>query len=159
MKCRFSSEVPQKDVYESFEKDLVESLKPHRRAYGILLPFGKGLKRVFVVLKTQKSFSVPLVLMILLTMLYPTMPPAFQILRALGLSPPWIWFLGLNLGSIAMGIVNGVIVGVVVWLALKYGFANKLGKTVNKVGSWSTRFDKKTEKPKESEGTTNPPQK
>jgi len=158
MKCRFSSESPHKDVFESLEKDLVETLKPHTKAYGILSPLGNGLKRIYAILKTQKSFSVPLVLMILLTMLYPTMPPAIQILRALGLSPPWIWFLGLNLGSMTLGIVNGVIVGVVVWLALKYGFANKLGKTVNKVGSWSTRFSKKTEKPKESE-VTNQPQK
>jgi hypothetical protein len=138
---------------------LVESLKPHRKAYGILSPLGNGLKRVYAILKNQKSFSVPLVLMILLTMLYPTLPPAMQILRALSISPPWIWFLGLNLGSMALGIINGVIFGAVVWLALKYNLANKLGKTVNKVGSWSTRLGNKFEKPKQSEVTPNPQQK
>ena len=127
IKSTISTGDEEKQVFKSFVEDLDSSLKPHKRTYAVLHPIGDGITKVYSVLVKETNFSIPFLLLLLGTLLFPQIWPAaliyFGLLRAY---PIWFWFLGISLQSLVLGLINGVIYGGVVWAAVKYKFIERM---------------------------------
>jgi len=120
LKFKFDAEQPNDDILDDFEDDITNTLKQHKRTYRILSPFGRGLMKIKTLLVNTPSFSVPLVLFTLATTVFPGIPPAPQIFSALRI----YWFnfriLGINLMNVWHGLINGIIIGTIVYFIFKY---------------------------------------
>jgi hypothetical protein len=116
----------EKQVFKSFIEDLDQSLKPHKRVYAIAHPIGVGITKVYHLFMKETNFSVPFIVTLLLTLLYPAFFPAaliyFGLLR---LSPIWLWFLGISIQNLLLGVLNGAIWGALVWISIKYNLLEK----------------------------------
>lgn len=126
LKFKFDADQPHGNVLDDLEDDLTDSLKEHKRTYGLLSPFGRGLKKIKKLLINTPTFSVPLLLFTIATIVFPGIPPAPQIFSALGVFLFNFRILGINLMNVWHGLVNGVIVGTVVWFIFKYNVIDKL---------------------------------
>jgi len=132
IKTSFSSEQPHKEVYMMFERDLTESLKPHKTAYGILSPIGRGIKRIWFFLKKELAFSIPLLLFFLATVLYPAIPPASTIYYLLGGRFIYSWLFGYNATFIIMALLNGILYGALILLLVKVNAVGRVNSAIGK---------------------------
>lgn len=117
---KFDAQQSHSSVLNDLEDDVTGSLKQYKRTYGILAPFGRGLKKMKVLLVNTPTFSIPLLLFTLATIVFPGIPPAPQIFAALGLNLFNFRILGINLMNVWHGLVNGVIIGGIVFFIFKY---------------------------------------
>ena len=117
----------EKQVFKSFVEDLDQSLKPHKRVYAVAHPIGVGLGRLYSLLLKETNFSIPFVVFLLITMIYPVMfPAAFLYFGLLRLSPVWVWILGISIQNLILGLINGVLWGGAVWLTVKYSLLERM---------------------------------
>ncbi len=132
IKTHFSSEQPQKEVYMMFEKDLIETLKPHKTAYAVLSPLGKGVKRVWLTLKKELAFSIPLLLFFLATLVFPIIPPGSTIYYMAGGRYIYFSLFGYNATLILMALLNGVLWGALIWLLVRLNAVRRVNSLISR---------------------------
>lgn len=132
IKTKFSSEQPQKEVYMMFEKDLIETLKPHKTAYAILSPMGRGVKRVWLTLKKELAFSIPLLLFFVATLMLPTIPPGSTLYYMAGGRYIYFSLFGYNATFILMALLNGVLWGALIWLLVRLNAVRRVNSLVSR---------------------------
>jgi hypothetical protein len=120
MKCKCSADQENRQIYQDLEDDVVGSLKPHKTAYKILRPFGIAGIKLYHLLVHHLSFSIPLVIILLATIIMPWIPPASILMGALGLAPGYWVFLGINPTYVLWGLINGIIYGAIIFVGLRY---------------------------------------
>jgi hypothetical protein len=137
-KSHLSTGDEEKKVFKSFVEDLDSSLKPHKRTYTVLRPIGVGINKLYTVMVKETNFSIPFVVLLLTTMIFPQLwPGAFIYFGLLRAYPLWFWFLGISIQNLVLGFLNGALYGSLVWLALRFkllermkifGFLTKINK-------------------------------
>jgi len=132
LKTSFSSEQPQKEVFDSFRDDFVASIKPHKITYAILSPIGRAVNKLYLILKKETAFSIPLLLFLLAGILNLWVWPAQAILWSLRIYPPYYWVLGISVPNFTYGLLNGVLFGAIVWLLIKFRVLEKLNAVLAK---------------------------
>ena len=127
LKTKLTMEQMDKEVWASFFEEVNDSLKPHKTTYAVLSPIGHGIRRLFSFLQKETNFSYPFLLLLVSTIIWPTIWPAYTLYYYI-LRWPFIafWLLGINIMSVILGLINGLIYGVAVWAALKYKLLEKM---------------------------------
>ena len=145
-KCRISSENPGKDLFESIQEDLTGLLKPHKTLWAIVRPIGLAFFGFIRFMKKETNFSIPfLILFIFTVFIYARIFPAAQLWNnVLGYKTPVFGLFGIRPINILWGIVNGIIWGAFIWIAIRFKLFPGLGKVIsfiaNKVFPAMKRF-------------------
>lgn len=132
IKCHLSSEQMNKGLWDSLSADFVSLVKPHKFWWGLLYPIGAGIQKLYAFLKRQPNFSIPLLILFILTLLvYPQIPPAIQIWNAFGARVPAFGLFGIRPINILFGLINGIIWGGIIWAVIRFKLLPGLGKLLN----------------------------
>jgi hypothetical protein len=133
MTCKCCADEANKQIYQDFVDDVVGSVKPHKTTYKVLRPFGILTKKLYHLLRNQLSFSIPLVVLFLATLLMNWIPPAMIITDALHIGRVYAGLFGITVSGIFWGLINGVIYGTVIFLGLRYHVIGNLRKAFGKL--------------------------
>lgn len=78
-------------------------------------------------MKGALIFLVSFILFLVITLVYPVLPPGIQIYSLLGVVKSAYPVMGIPVTTLACAVFNGVIYGVIIWLI--YSMVTKNGKT------------------------------
>jgi hypothetical protein len=131
--CRISSENPGKDLFDSIQEDLTGLLKPHKIIWSIVRPIGLTWISFIRFMKKETNFSIPFIILLIFTIfIYPRIFPAAQIWNnVLHYQTPYFGLFGIRPINILWGIINGIIWGAFIWLAIRFKFFPGLGKAIS----------------------------
>jgi hypothetical protein len=131
--CHISSEDPNKGLFASIKDDFVTLVKPHKTLWAILRPFGLAIGWLWRFMRKETNFSIPFLIFFLITMfIYARIFPAAQIWNnLLHYKTPFWGLFGIRPINILWGIVNGMLWGTFIWLALRFKLLPGLGKVIS----------------------------
>jgi hypothetical protein len=105
------------------------TFKPHKHIWAVIYPTGKGIRALFRFLKKETAFSIPLLIMFIITGFFaPSVFPAGAIWRKLGNPVIFRRFIGISPLALWFGIINGIIWGAVIWAIARFNIIPGLGK-------------------------------
>jgi Putative Ig domain len=128
-KCNLATDDAQRQVFKDLQDEMEYTFKPHKHLWAILYPTGKGIRAVYRVLKKETAFSIPLLILFVITGFFtPTLFPASTIWRILGLPVIFRRFIGISPLALWFGIINGIIWGAIIWAIVRFNIIPGLGK-------------------------------
>ena len=144
-KCNFLGDQASQKIFGMLKEDLNNSLKPHKKTYKVLSPFGRGLNKAWIGLRSELTFSIPLAIMFVFTFLFPGTWPAIDIYRMIGI--PYIGgFWNLTGTTLLCCLINGVLYGAVIWAILRFHVIGNIRRGIGKIA----RLRKQKDTPKMS---------
>jgi hypothetical protein len=135
-KCNLTTDEAQRQVFKDLQEEMEHTLKPHKTLWLILYPAGKGIRGLYRFLRKETAFSIPLLILFLLTGFFtPTLFPAGNIWRAIGNQFIFRRWIGISPLALWFGIINGIIWGAVFWIIIRFNIIPGLGKTLKFIGA------------------------
>jgi hypothetical protein len=131
LKCHLSNEQVNRDLINSLYEDTVNLIRPHKTAWSILQPIGSGLQKFYRFMKRETNFSIPFLILFLLTLFFfPNIPPAPQIWGFLKWPYATYLIFGISPTRLPWAIINGVIWGIAFWAIVRFHLLPGLGKVI-----------------------------
>ena len=128
-KCNLATDDAQRQVFKDLQDEMEYTFKPHKHLWAILYPTGKGIRAVYRILKKETAFSIPLLILFVITGFFtPTLFPASTIWRILGFPVIFRRFIGISPLALWFGIINGIIWGAIIWAIVRFNIIPGLGK-------------------------------
>ncbi|MGP8079968.1 MAG: putative Ig domain-containing protein [Dehalococcoidales bacterium] len=135
-KVTMATDEAQRQVFEDIQDEMEYTLKPHKHLWAVMYPTGKGIRAVFRFLKKETAFSIPLLILFVITGFFtPTLFPASTIWRKLGNPVIFRRFLGISPLALWFGIINGIIWGAIIWVIIRFNLIPGLGKSIKFVAA------------------------
>jgi hypothetical protein len=132
VKCNLSTDEAQRQLVKDLQEEVENTLKPHKTLWSILYPIGKGIRAIYRFLKRELSFSIPLLILFIITaFITPGLFPAKQIWTTLGNLVIFTRYLGISPLALLFGLINGIIWGALIWLIIRFNVIPGLGKLMN----------------------------
>ncbi len=128
-KCSLATDDAQRQVFKDIQDEMEYTFKPHKHIWAVMYPTGKGIRALFRFLKKETAFSIPLLIMFIITGFFaPSLFPASSIWRHLGQPVIFRRFIGISPLALWFGILNGIIWGAVIWAIIRFNIIPGLGK-------------------------------
>ena len=128
-KCSLATDDTQRQVFKDIQEEMEYTFKPHKHIWAVMYPTGKGIRALFRFLKKETAFSIPLLIMFIITGFFaPSLFPAAAIWRHLGQPVIFHRFIGISPLALWFGIINGIIWGAVIWAVIRFNIIPGLGK-------------------------------
>jgi hypothetical protein len=128
-KCNLATDDAQRQVFKDLQDEMEYTFKPHKHIWAVMYPTGKGIRALYRFLKKETAFSIPLLIMFIITAFFaPSLFPAAAIWRHLGQPVIFRRFIGISLLALWFGIINGIIWGAVFWAFIRFNIIPGLGK-------------------------------
>jgi hypothetical protein len=128
-KCNLATDDAQRQVFKDLQDEMEYTFKPHKHIWAVMYPTGKGIRALYRFLKKETAFSIPLLIMFIITAFFaPSLFPAAAIWRHLGQPVIFRRFIGISPLALWFGIINGIIWGAVFWAFIRFNIIPGLGK-------------------------------
>jgi len=128
-KCNLATDDAQRQVFKDIQDEMEYTFKPHKHIWAVMYPTGKGIRALYRFLKKETAFSIPLLIMFIITAFFaPSLFPAAAIWRHLGQPVIFRRFIGISPLALWFGIINGIIWGAVFWAFIRFNIIPGLGK-------------------------------
>jgi hypothetical protein len=127
--CNLATDDAQRQVFKDIQDEMEYTFKPHKHIWAVMYPTGKGIRALYRFLKKETAFSIPLLIMFIITAFFaPSLFPAAAIWRHLGQPVIFRRFIGISPLALWFGIINGIIWGAVFWAFIRFNIIPGLGK-------------------------------
>ena len=128
-KCNLATDDAQRQVFKDIQDEMEYTFKPHKHIWAVMYPTGKGIRALYRFLKKETAFSIPLLIIFIITAFFaPSLFPASSIWRHLGQPVIFRRFIGISPLALWFGIINGIIWGAVIWAIIRFNIIPGLGK-------------------------------
>jgi hypothetical protein len=128
-KCSLATDDAQRQVFKDLQDEMEYTFKPHKHIWAVMYPTGKGIRALYRFLKKETTFSIPLLIMFIITGFFaPSVFPAASIWRKLGNPVIFRRFIGISPLALWFGIINGIIWGGAIWAIARFNIIPGLGK-------------------------------
>jgi hypothetical protein len=128
-KCSLATDDAQRQVFKDIQDEMEYTFKPHKHIWAVMYPTGKGIRALYRFLKKETAFSIPLLIIFIITGFFaPSLFPASNIWRHLGQPVISHRFIGISPLALWFGIINGIIWGAVIWAIARFNIIPGLGK-------------------------------
>ena len=128
-KCNLATDDAQRQVFKDLQDEMEYTFKPHKHIWAVMYPTGKGIRALYRFLKKETAFSIPLLIMFIVTAFFaPSLFPAASLWRHLGNPVIFRRFIGISPLALWFGIINGIIWGAVIWAIARFNIIPGLGK-------------------------------
>ncbi len=128
-KCSLATDDAQRQVFKDIQDEMEYTFKPHKHIWAVMYPTGRGIRALYRFLKKETAFSIPLLIMFIITGFFaPSLFPAASIWRHLGQPVIFRRFIGISPLALWFGIINGIVWGAVIWAIIRFNIIPGLGK-------------------------------
>ena len=128
-KCNLTTDEAQRQVMKDLQEEVEHTLKPHKTLWSVLYPIGKGIRGVYRFLRHETAFSIPLLILFLVTaFITPNLFPAKSIWGLFHLPVIFTRYLGISPLALLFGLINGIIYGAIIWAIVRFNVIPGLGK-------------------------------
>ena len=130
-KVTMATDEAQRQVFKDIQDEMEYTFKPHKHIWAVMYPTGKGIRAVYRFLKKETAFSIPLLILFILTGFFiPSLFPAAALWRHLGQPVIFRRFIGISPLALWFGIINGIIWGAVILAVVRFNIIPGLGKGI-----------------------------